>query len=190
MIDPSDLHPKTLSLDNLDLSILVESPEWEKAISDLEDRIPQIILKIHHVLEEQKEQILFFQGITILLTTDIHVQELNRDFRDKDEPTNVLSFPAYSLEELKDLIHHLPQLKKSNLPPLILGDIALAYETIEREAKEQHKTFIDHATHLVVHGILHLLGYDHIIESEQAQMESLEIEILSQLHIQNPYHDY
>lgn len=190
MSDPSDIPAESPALDALDLSVLVESPKWEKSITDLEDRIPQLLLKIRDTLIDLKESFPFFQGIAILLTTDSHVQELNRDFRDKDEPTNVLSFPVYSAEELQELPALLPQHKKSNQPPLILGDIALAYETIEREANEQQKLFIDHATHLIVHGILHLLGYDHMTEEEQNHMEELEIHILSQLHIRNPYNDY
>ncbi len=104
--------------------------------------------------------------ITVVLADDAFVRGLNRDYRGKDKPTNVLSFPG-------DIPH--------------LGDIVLARETIEREAKEQGKTFRDHAAHLLVHGTLHLLGYDHMKAKEAEIMEALEIKILNKLAISNPY---
>ncbi|GIU67720.1 hypothetical protein PsB1_1874 [Candidatus Phycosocius spiralis] len=111
---------------------------------------------------------------TLLLTNDAHSRELNARWRQKDQPTNVLAFPA-------------PQLP--NTPHANLGDVALAYETCEREAGEQKKSVKDHATHLVLHGLLHLLGYDHASEDAAVEMEGLEREILASLGIADPYHD-
>jgi probable rRNA maturation factor len=109
--------------------------------------------------------------VTIVLANDALVRMLNRDFRGKDKPTNVLSFA-----------------ETCNLQPeTSLGDIILARQTILREAKEQGKTPRDHATHLLVHGMLHLMGYDHEREKEAATMEALEIKILKKLGINNPY---
>ncbi len=110
----------------------------------------------------------------VALSSDAKVQELNRTYRGKDKPTNVLSFPA-------DLTHLPPG------APRYLGDIALAAETIVREAAEQDKTARDHLQHLVVHGLLHLLGHDHESEGEALEMEALEVEILGQLGINDPY---
>lgn len=106
--------------------------------------------------------------LTVVLSDDAEVQGLNRDYRAKDKPTNVLSFP--------DGEHgHL-------------GDIILAYETVAREAIDQGKDFKNHMVHLVVHGVLHLLGYDHELgEAEAEDMEAREIAILYGLGIANPY---
>lgn len=113
---------------------------------------------------------------SIVLANDDLVQVLNRDYRGKDKPTNVLSFASLDADD------PVPE-----DGPVHIGDIILAYETIEREAKEQGKYFKDHFTHLVVHGTLHLLGYDHIEEDEATIMETAEIRILEKMDIQNPY---
>jgi probable rRNA maturation factor len=106
-------------------------------------------------------------ALTILLADDARLKTLNRDFRGKNKPTNVLSFP--------------------HLEPGYLGDIALAYGVTEKEAKAGGKRFADHATHLVVHGVLHLLGYDHETERQAKTMEPLETAILAALGIADPY---
>ena len=110
--------------------------------------------------------------ISVLLTDDAEQRGLNAQWRGKDTSTNVLSFP---------------QIKP--FAPLggLLGDITLARETLEREAAEQGKSLEDHFTHLVVHGFLHVLGYDHLEEAEALQMESLETQILGGLGIADPY---
>lgn len=105
--------------------------------------------------------------VSILLTDDAAIQILNRDYRGKDKPTNVLSF--------------------SQDDDVLLGDVAMAYETLAREAVEQEKTFEQHFTHLLVHSVLHLLGYDHEEKHDQKDMEQQEIDILHGLKIPNPY---
>jgi probable rRNA maturation factor len=112
--------------------------------------------------------------ISILLTDDEEQRELNAQYRGKDASTNVLSFP---------------QIERFGPVTGILGDITLAYETLVREAEEQGVSVEDHFTHLVVHGFLHVLGYDHIIEAEALQMEGLETHILAGLGIADPYAD-
>ena len=113
--------------------------------------------------------------ISVVLADDALLRSLNRDYRQRDEPTNVLSFEA-ALGEVP-----IPG------EALLLGDIVLARETIAREAAEQAKPFVDHLTHLVIHGALHLLGYDHQINREAREMEALEVAILSDLGIADPY---
>jgi probable rRNA maturation factor len=120
-------------------------------------------------------------GMSILLADDAAVRELNRTWRGKDVPTNVLSFPATETAE-----GEVPQPEFAGVP-LELGDIALAYETCEREARAQGKRFADHVAHLVSHGVLHLLGYDHLDDDEAQRMEALEIRILAGLGIADPY---
>lgn len=119
--------------------------------------------------------------ISFLFSCNAQIQILNKEYRAKNRPTNVLSFPQAELstESLKEAL----LFEES----LILGDIAFAEETIRDEANEQNKAFSDHLTHLIVHGVLHLMGYDHIEEDEANQMEALEIEILEKLNIKNPY---
>ena len=108
---------------------------------------------------------------------DAAIQILNRDYRNKDKPTNVLSFPMFNaMSEISPQSGEIP-----------LGDIFIAFETIKREATEQGKPLADHFTHMLVHGFLHLLGFDHITDAEAAVMESLEIKILKGLSIPNPY---
>ena len=107
------------------------------------------------------------QELAISLVSDRQMKKINFQFRDKNKPTNVLSFPAFDR--------------------LFLGDIVIAYEILEREAKEQKKKFNDHLTHLILHSILHLLGHDHEEEKMAQKMEKLEIKILKQLDIENPY---
>ncbi len=109
------------------------------------------------------------RSLTLLLTGDDQVRALNRDFRGKDRPTNVLSFPA------------------ARADGGYLGDVALAYGTTAREAKNAGKRIADHATHLVVHGVLHLLGYDHETARDARIMEPLETRLLGKLGISDPY---
>lgn len=107
-----------------------------------------------------------------MLLDDAAQQALNRDWRQIDKPTNVLSFPQ--IEPFGPVVG-------------ILGDITLARETLEREAAEMGKSLTDHYTHLVVHGFLHILGYDHTDETEALVMEGLETQILANLGIDDPY---
>jgi len=107
-----------------------------------------------------------------VLLDDAAQQALNRDWRQIDKPTNVLSFPQ--IEPFGPVVG-------------ILGDITLARETLEREAAEMGKSLTDHYTHLVVHGFLHILGYDHTDETEALVMEGLETQILATLGIDDPY---
>jgi probable rRNA maturation factor len=112
--------------------------------------------------------------IALLFTTDAEVRAINRQWRGQDKPTNVLSFPAAAM----------PMPEGEAVP---LGDIVLARETVEREAAEQGKSCADHTTHLIVHGVLHLLGYDHGNDDAAVLMENTELEILAGLGISDPY---
>ncbi|PIR33218.1 MAG: rRNA maturation RNase YbeY [Alphaproteobacteria bacterium CG11_big_fil_rev_8_21_14_0_20_44_7] len=150
--------------------IAIDSSVWKKHLPDSEKIIAR-------ALQEIAENCKLNGEVSILLTNDAKIRQLNNDFRGKDKPTNVLSFPQHS----------------SSTPHLIggdmggLGDIALALETLQREAAEQEKTLPAHFTHLFVHGVLHLLGYDHEDDDEQEDMENKEVEILHKLGVGNPY---
>ncbi len=120
--------------------------------------------------------------IAVRLTDDAEVHTLNRDFRGKDKPTNVLSFPQVQDDLLEGLAN-------SDDGEILLGDIVLARETCLREAEEKGISVADHATHLIVHGTLHLVGYDHVEDASAAAMEALEVKALASLGIANPYAD-
>jgi probable rRNA maturation factor len=111
--------------------------------------------------------------VSLLFANDPAVQTLNRDWRSKDKPTNVLSFPGPDLKQPDGSEH--------------LGDIVLAYETVAKEADEEGKPFHHHVTHLLVHGFLHLTGYDHETDEDAEEMEQLERDILARLAIPDPY---
>ena len=119
---------------------------------------------------------------SVLFAQDEQIHDLNREWRGKDKPTNVLSFPMLEREDLLEL--------GQAGPPEMLGDIALAFETCQREADEKGISLADHTTHLLIHGFLHLAGHDHVDSDEQAAaMEKLEIEALAKLGIADPYGD-
>jgi probable rRNA maturation factor len=112
--------------------------------------------------------------VSLLFTDDAAIKEINAEWRAKDKPTNVLSFPAF-------------QLKPGMAPKRMLGDIVFAYETVAREAGEEQKPFDNHLRHLVAHGLLHLFGFDHETDHEADEMEALERRILARLAIPDPY---
>ena len=116
--------------------------------------------------------------LAIMLTDDSTIRTLNRDWRGLDKPTNVLSFPARP-----------PTADKAGNAPRLLGDIAIAYETLCREADHEGKPFNNHLSHLAIHGFLHLIGYDHEDDDDAEAMEAREAEILARLGIPDPYAD-
>lgn len=124
----------------------------------------------------------FALEISIKLSNNDEVQQLNSAYRGKDKPTNVLSFP---------LVPHdlLASLSNSDDGEVLLGDIVMAHEVCANEAAEKSIAVEDHASHLLVHGVLHLLGYDHETEADALIMEDLEVKALHSLGIANPYTD-
>ena len=161
-----------------ELDISVADPEWNGSFLDVEaiaKRAVQITMKLAHLPPEVRNREI---EASIVLANDDLIQILNREYRKMDKPTNVLTFATLD--------------SKDPLPadgPFPLGDIIMSYQTIDREAREQGKFFKDHYTHMLVHGCLHLLGYDHQNDDEATIMETLEIRILEKMNIQNPYMD-
>ncbi|MGB3336643.1 MAG: rRNA maturation RNase YbeY [Devosia sp.] len=139
-----------------------------------EDLDPLAERAVLEALRQSKAKVKGAAELSILLTNDEEQQELNKQWRGKDSATNVLSFPQ--IEPFGPVVG-------------LLGDITLARETLVREAEEQGVTFEAHFTHLVVHGFLHILGYDHLDDAEALQMESLETQILASLGVDDPYAD-
>lgn len=157
--------PETLS-DKFDIAedaitIVLDDERWAAIFANPEVWARELARVVMASFECPKE-------VAIVLANDTMIRQLNDEFRGMDKATNVLSFPADDGE--------------------MLGDVILSVETLEREAAQQHKTVQDHATHLLIHGLLHLLGYDHELgEQEAEEMEAVEIAMLAVLNIANPY---
>lgn len=147
------------------------------------DAVPDIKNLTQSTVETTLRNVPALRGFTLelslLLTDNEQIHHLNKVYRFKDKPTNVLSFPQIDWTD--------PPEKGI---PVLLGDIILAFETIEKEAKEQKKSFTDHLSHLLAHGTLHLCGYDHENDEDAEIMEGLEIKILTALGVKNPYQDH
>jgi probable rRNA maturation factor len=144
------------------IAIAIEDAKWKTLPAAARARMKKAVLR---AMAREKAG----GSFTLLLTSDARVKALNGLFRGKDKPTNVLSFPA---EENDDRY---------------LGDVAIAYGVVRREARQSGKRFADHLTHLAVHGTLHLLGHDHMKPREAERMEGLEREILAEFGISDPY---
>lgn len=156
-----------------EINLIIDSVKWQTHPLGYESLVFDIVKAVlkHELISD-------FVELNVRLTDDAVMQQLNKDFRHQDKPTNVLSFPAEPEDEMSPFYN----------PALLqLGDIALGYETLEREAKEQGKSFKDHFTHLLIHGTLHNLGFDHQTDAEAEEMEGLESQILNSLGISNPY---
>lgn len=169
--------------DNLQLDISVRSPLWEaldfKAL--IRDCMAQVILAV----PEARKLVNFSHvELSILLSDDDEIQQLNRDYRSKDQPTNVLSFPSLDEGEIESYLRGSGAAPEF---PISLGDIIFAFQTMAGEAEEQNKSLSNHFCHLYIHGMLHLLGYDHIENGQAEKMEALEKNILAKLSIDDPY---
>lgn len=150
------------------IETIIEDDGWTAAFDDA-----PALASSCYAAAAQLEPVLQAGVMALLLTDDAAVQSLNAQYRDKDAPTNVLAFPAE-----QDGVQP---------GPAFLGDIALARETCLREATEKGISTADHAAHLIVHGVLHLVGYDHQNEEDAARMEQREREVLSLLDVSDPY---
>lgn len=166
-----------------EIDISIPCPEWETSCPDCEAIVEEAV---HAALSQSPvARRMIAAGIepeiSVVLANDDLVHTLNREYRDRDNPTNVLSFAMLDGENGWE--------EPEQPGPCALGDLILAYETVEREAREENKPLPNHLTHLVIHGTLHLLGYDHMNGADAEVMESLEIQILNGLNIENPYKD-
>lgn len=156
------------------IDILIESPLWgdpdqeeNEAYQTLARACTDAVWKRLDLQDNDTE-------LSLVLTDDASIKVINAQWRNKDKATNVLSFPAFDIAP-------------GDEPGPMLGDIIIAHETVSREAAEEHKSFDQHLHHMIVHGLLHLLGYDHEDDEEAEEMEGLEREILHALAIPDPY---
>jgi probable rRNA maturation factor len=144
------------------VEVSVQSPQWKKK--------PRAKAVVRGAIQAAADMISAQKGeVAVALTSDASLRKLNRRWRKRDKPTNVLSFPAVT--------------PKTGM----LGDIAIAYETLARECRNEHKPFTHHLAHLAIHGFLHLMGYDHQNDSGAEAMEKLERAVLARLRIPDPY---
>ncbi len=146
------------------VDIVVKSPLWNRR-SGIKTVLRRAVAEAASVTAKDGQ-------LAIVLTDDSTIRALNRDWRRKDQPTNVLSFPAKL--DARETPQHL-------------GDIVIAYQTTAREAKAERKPFEHHLAHLAVHGFLHLVGYDHEADEQAKAMEDLEIVVLARIRVPNPY---
>ena len=159
----------------LDIQISVEEGDWpsEEVLQSLAERVLGEAANYLRKYEKQRFPKMAPE-LSLVFTDDASIREINAEWRSQDKATNVLSFPAFPLQP-------------GGKPGPMLGDIIIARETVEREAIDLEKSFDDHLTHLMVHGFLHLFGYDHMNNSEAERMEGLETRILAGLGLSDPY---
>lgn len=167
------------------LNVIFDDDNWSQKLPEVEDWANEVFDKALNFLSEND---LGFEGwdnkpvsIALSLSNNDEVQKLNCEFRGKDKPTNVLSFANIDDDFFED--EFLSQ------DVIELGDIIMAFETLEEEAKIKNISLKSHFAHLLVHGILHLFGYDHVEDDEADEMEGIEIDILKELGIANPYEE-
>jgi probable rRNA maturation factor len=165
------------------LHIEIAATEW-KDIAGLRQRLEKAAALVLKNVPANLRPIARRAEATLLLTSNAEIRHLNRDFRGIDKPTNVLSFPHFTPRQLTQTpcpVSRIP------CPMIYLGDIAIAYGVAVREARQQNKKTLDHLTHLTIHGLLHLFGYDHTIKTSAARMERLEKKLMADLDLPDPY---
>ena len=165
-------------MSELDIQISVEEGAWPSGerLHEMSERVLGAAAAFLRRHEKQPFPKTGAPEVSLVFTNDAEIRAINAEWRSQDKPTNVLSFPAFPVTPGK-------------MPGPMLGDIIFAEETLTREAGELGKSFDDHLTHLMVHGFLHLFGYDHMEEDEAEKMEGLETRILAELGLSDPYGD-
>jgi probable rRNA maturation factor len=164
---------------DLDVTVDLRHPGWKTLIRPYRKTVRDTCHAT--LLDTRLASVPCTWEMAVVLADDVFIRELNREYRGFDKPTNVLSFPA------EEALEKNAKRRAASRKVMALGDLVLAYETIIREAEAQGKKVKDHVRHLLVHGTLHLLGYDHIHKEEAEKMERLEIKILKKQKITNPY---
>ncbi len=172
-------------MNNLELNFIVSDETWLKSLPEAET-VSAAVMEQVFAYVSPREKIDFLKTgkpiiVNLSLSNDEEIQALNRNFRRMDKPTNVLSFANIDDEDFGAAVQAFPDIE--------LGDIMIARETMEKEAAEAGISLHDHYCHLLTHGLLHLLGFDHQQDDEAARMEAFEAAILQQLNIKNPYEE-
>ncbi len=168
----------------INIDVVIKSKKWqdEKNIENFIDKTCQNLIPLTDLKKILTKD--FELELSVLLVSDAQIKKINSQFRQKNKPTNVLSFPALDENLIRNI--GIKKVVGSNTY-LLLGDIIIAQETVKKESLAQKKKFRDHLTHLILHSILHLIGYDHEDEKMANTMEALEVKILKRIGIANPY---
>ncbi|MEY8716237.1 rRNA maturation RNase YbeY [Francisella philomiragia] len=153
-------------MDSLNLNV-INDDEHPIPNQDLLEKCFALVANKHNISQAE---------VNVSIVSNQEIQQINKQFRHKDKPTNIISFEFEKPEGLPE-----------DIAANFWGDIVIAPEVLKKEAKEQNKNLDDHWQHIFIHGLLHLLGYDHIDDREAEEMENLEIELLAELGIANPY---
>ncbi|AJI55130.1 putative rRNA maturation factor YbeY [Francisella philomiragia] len=153
-------------MDSLNLNV-INDDEHPIPNQDLLEKCFALVANKHNISQAE---------VNVSIVSNQEIQQINEQFRHKDKPTNIISFEFEKPEGLPE-----------DIAANFWGDIVIAPEVLKKEAKEQNKNLDDHWQHIFIHGLLHLLGYDHIDDIEAEEMENLEIELLAELGIANPY---
>ena len=170
---------------NTELYISLNNTKWESALPNYKQTAEDVVsLAVNFIAQNEPSSFLKLNKplcFNLCLSDDAEIHALNKEFRGKDKPTNVLSFANIDSSDFEQ------QLKFEDT--IEMGDIIIALETMQKEATEKNISLHDHFCHLLAHGVLHLLGYDHIEDDEAEHMENFEIDILKQMNIKNPYEE-
>lgn len=161
----------------------IEDERWTAAVENIAAVVEQVKETVFKRVEGEVDFLALPKtfGVNLCLSNDAAVHKLNLEFRHMDKPTNVLSFANLDDTDFDDVLTREDFVE--------LGDVIVAFETMEREAEEQGVSLHDHFCHLWAHGLLHILGYDHITPEDAAEMETREVDVLAEMGIDNPYRE-
>ncbi len=178
--DPEPMRSTGNSSVQVNLEIVIENLAWNTCEFDLRAHSTTVVQKVlsHLKFTKYSKRV----ELSLLLTGDSKIIELNRHFRYKDQTTNVLSFPSFEVQPFR-----WKSIAAAKAPQY-LGDIAMSYSVLEKESLERNISLQDHYTHLLVHSVLHLLGFDHIEKQQEEEMMIIEVAILKHFGINNPYY--
>ena len=166
----------------MSVEVVAEAGDWS-ALGDAEAAADSALAALCAELGLEAED----YEVALLLTDDAGVAALNDRFRGSSAPTNVLSWPALPLGPDREGRPPPPPARRTGAPPVALGDVALADGVVSREARARNLVLVDHATHLIMHGVLHCLGFDHDTDGQAAVMEGIERRALARIGVADPY---
>ncbi|MEM6603256.1 MAG: rRNA maturation RNase YbeY [Pseudomonadota bacterium] len=179
----NDNDPLTCRKGPLLISFNIEDAVWNDFIHAHKNHLADVMFKsfvMTGLLGDMEALPSEAYSVCVTCVNDAAIKDLNRTWRDQDKPTNILSFPTYDQQEIRDKLY-------LNDPEIHFGDAVMAWDYCQKEALDANIPFLEHISHMVIHGMLHILGYDHIHDLDAQHMEQLEINILKAFGYANPY---